>query len=54
MPDQEHKKHIDGKLYEIKDCPECDGKGVEKCTCQCGNEHENICYRCNGEGYVIK
>ncbi len=47
-------KEIDGEEVLVRDCPECEGKTEVKCICSCGNEHDNICETCNGEGYVIK
>ncbi len=33
------------------DCPECKGSGIERCMCQCGNQHENVCPECKGLGF---
>ena len=55
MPDQEHRMYDDyGKLHTTRECPECEGVGEVKCTCDCGNEHENPCDTCDGHGWVKK
>lgn len=59
MPDQEHKQYIDGKICEIKECPECEGSGeiVRAVATGVDEEYENdyeTCASCEGEGYVKK
>ncbi len=52
--DYAHKQYIDGKLHEVKECPECKSWGEVQCTCGCGNEHETSCDCCEGLGYIKK
>ena len=54
MPDQEHRQYIDGKICEIKECPDCEGSGEIPCICGCGNEHETPCALCDARGYIKK
>lgn len=34
-------------------CPECRGKKEVLCICQCGNEHETQCLKCDGDGSIV-
>ncbi len=47
IPYQEWLKHNSEKW---RDCPDCDGSGMDECTC-CGEFSD--CRTCDGEGLVI-